>query len=118
MIVEELYDVLIEAGASEGKARAASRAIADMEGHFTNIQRDISHLDQKIDQKISALDQKIDQKILELNQKIDAAYARAATTPRHYEGPPSGTGDRIIAVRRLCAQELIAKAAGEPAASC
>ena len=29
MIVEELYDALIEAGASEEKARAASRAIAD-----------------------------------------------------------------------------------------
>jgi hypothetical protein len=47
MIVEELYDALIEAGASQEKARAASRAIADMQGHFTNIQRDISHLDQR-----------------------------------------------------------------------
>ena len=48
MIVEELYDALIEAGASEEKARAASRAIADMQGHFSNIERDIARLDQKI----------------------------------------------------------------------
>jgi hypothetical protein len=52
MIVEELYDALIEAGASEEKARAASRAMADMQGYFTNlqtnIQRDISRLEQKI----------------------------------------------------------------------
>ena len=47
MIVEELYDALIEAGASEEKARAASRAIADMEGHFANIEKDIFRLDQK-----------------------------------------------------------------------
>src|SRR2546427_2762603 len=48
MIVEELYDALIEAGASEEKARAASRAIADMQGHFANIERDISRLDPKV----------------------------------------------------------------------
>jgi hypothetical protein len=53
MIVEELYDALIEAGASEEKARAASRAMADMHGHFENIQKDISLLDQKIDREIS-----------------------------------------------------------------
>jgi len=44
MIVEELYDALIEAGASQEKARAASRAIADMQGHFADIRREISEL--------------------------------------------------------------------------
>jgi hypothetical protein len=39
MIVEELYDALIEAGASEEKARAASRAVADMEKHFGNTEK-------------------------------------------------------------------------------
>jgi site-specific recombinase len=67
MIVEELYDALIEAGASEAKARAASRAIADMETHFAQIRDDISHLDQKIDR----LEQKVDHKIERLDQKID-----------------------------------------------
>jgi hypothetical protein len=56
MIVEELYDALIEAGASEEKARIASRAIADMQGHFTNIQTDISRLDQKISELRSEVD--------------------------------------------------------------
>ena len=70
MIVEELYDALIEAGASEEKARAASRAIADMEGHFANLEKNISRLDQKVDQRISELDQKVDRRISELDQKI------------------------------------------------
>ena len=70
MIVEELYDALIEAGASEEKARAASRAVADMEGHFANIERAISGLDQKIERGISGLDQKIDREIARLDQNI------------------------------------------------
>ena len=44
MIVEELYDALIEAGASQEKARAASRAVADMEGHFARIERDLTDI--------------------------------------------------------------------------
>ena len=44
MIVEELYDALIEAGASEEKAKAASRAVANMERHFANIERDITDI--------------------------------------------------------------------------
>jgi phage shock protein A len=71
MIVEELYDALIEAGASEEKARAASRSIADMEGHFANLEKNISRLDQKVDQRISELDQKLDRRISELDQKVD-----------------------------------------------
>ena len=71
MILEELYDALIEAGASEEKARAASRAIADMEGHFAKIESDISQLDQKVERDISRLDQKIEREISRLDQKIE-----------------------------------------------
>jgi predicted nucleic acid-binding Zn-ribbon protein len=56
MIVEELYDALIEAGASDTKARAASRAIADMETHFAKLREDIS----RVDQKIERLELKVD----------------------------------------------------------
>ena len=71
MILEELYDALIEAGASEEKARAASRAIADMEGHFAKIESDISRFDQKVERDISRLDQKIEREISRLDQKIE-----------------------------------------------
>lgn len=72
MIVEELYDALIEAGASEAKARAASRAIADMEGHFGTIREDISHLDQKVREDISHLDRKI----FELRSYVDQRFTQ------------------------------------------
>jgi len=65
--VEELYDALIEAGASEAKARAASRAVADMEGQFTQIRNDISRLDQKLDQKISELRSYVDQRFTQVD---------------------------------------------------
>ena len=76
MIVEELYDALIEAGASEEKARAASRAIADMQGHFANIEKNISRLDQKVDQRISELDQKIS----ELRSYVDQRFTQVDGT--------------------------------------
>lgn len=44
MIIEELYDALIEAGASEAKARAASRAIADYESRFSAVEGDLTVL--------------------------------------------------------------------------
>jgi len=44
MMIEELYDALIEAGASEGRARAASKAVADMERHFASLERDIADI--------------------------------------------------------------------------
>jgi hypothetical protein len=82
MIVEELYDALIEAGASEQKARAASRAIVDMDGHFTDIQTDISRLDQKVERDTSRLDQKLDQKISELRSYVIHASRRNSAAPQ------------------------------------
>jgi capsule polysaccharide export protein KpsE/RkpR len=37
MIIEQLYDALLEAGASEAKAREASRAVADFETKLTAV---------------------------------------------------------------------------------
>ena len=71
MIVEELYDALIEAGASEEKARAASRAIADMQGHFTKIEADIQKLDQKIERNI----QRLEQKISEFRSEVERRFS-------------------------------------------
>jgi hypothetical protein len=41
MIIEELYDALIEAGASADKARSASRAVADFEKTIGDIKSTI-----------------------------------------------------------------------------
>jgi hypothetical protein len=59
MIVEELYDALIEAGASDEKTRAASRAMANMEGHFAGIRDDISDFRSDVDRRFSEVDRRI-----------------------------------------------------------
>ena len=75
MIVEELYDALIEAGASEEKARAASRAIADMEGHFTDIRNDTSRLEHKISEFRSDVERKMSELRSDLEHKISEAQS-------------------------------------------
>ena len=44
MMIEELYDALIEAGASEAKARAAARAMTNYETRSSKIESDINLL--------------------------------------------------------------------------
>jgi hypothetical protein len=44
MLIEEIYDALIEAGASEGKARAAARAMTDYETRIAKIDSDLNLL--------------------------------------------------------------------------
>jgi len=44
MLIEEIYDALIEAGASEGKARAAARAMTNYETRISKIESDINLL--------------------------------------------------------------------------
>lgn len=47
MMVEELYEALIEAGASPEKARNASRALADYHDRFERIERKLIEHDGK-----------------------------------------------------------------------
>jgi hypothetical protein len=82
MIVEELYDALIEAGASEQKARAASRAVADMEGHFANLEKDISALERKVAEFRSDLDRKISELRSELRSHVDQGFTEIRGTLR------------------------------------
>jgi len=44
MMVAELYDALIEAGASEDAAKKASTAIADYESRFDSVDRQLIRL--------------------------------------------------------------------------
>jgi hypothetical protein len=44
VIIEELYDALKEAGASEDKSRSAARALAGYENRFGKIESDLTLL--------------------------------------------------------------------------
>ncbi len=70
-MIEELYDALIEAGATEKKARAASRAVADMERHFANIEKDILSLRSHVDQSLTNLRSHVDQSLTSLRSHVD-----------------------------------------------
>jgi hypothetical protein len=56
MIIEELYDALVEAGASEGKARAAARALTDYDKRFIAIDQDISEFRSEVDRRFNTVD--------------------------------------------------------------
>ena len=43
-IIMEVYDAFMDAGASEGKARAAAKAIADYASRFVKIEGDLNVL--------------------------------------------------------------------------
>jgi len=45
MIIEELYDALVEAGASDEKARAAARAIAGHEQRFAQMENHLIRIE-------------------------------------------------------------------------
>src|SRR5438128_11525903 len=64
------------------KKRAASRAIADMEGPFAKIESDISRLDQKVERDISRLDQKIEMQVSELRSHVDQRFTNVEGTLR------------------------------------
>ena len=56
MMIEELYDALLEAGASEAKARAAARAMADFDKRFTVIETQIAGLRAEVDKRFAVVD--------------------------------------------------------------
>jgi hypothetical protein len=71
MMIDELYDALIEAGASETKARAASRAVADMERHFTAIEKAIFGLRAHMDTEVAGLRTHVDKEVTGLRTHVD-----------------------------------------------
>ena len=82
MIVEELYDALIEAGASQEKARAASRAVADMEGHFAKIEKGLSELRSDVGHEILALRSHVDHEITALRSDMNQGFTDIRGTLR------------------------------------
>ena len=77
-MISELYEALINAGATEEKAREAAQAlsaenlnskdtIAEVKAELAG---DIAELDQKLSGKIAELDQRLSGRIAELDKKI------------------------------------------------
>ena len=82
-MISELYEALIDAGATEEKAREAAQAlsaenlnskdnVADVKAELAS---DIAALDEKLSGKIAALDEKLSGKIAELDQRLSGKIA-------------------------------------------
>ena len=65
MLIEELYDALIEAGASEAKAKAAARAIADYEKRFGGIEREATTFRSGFERQLTEFRSGVERKFLE-----------------------------------------------------
>ena len=71
-MIAELYDALKEAGASEEKAIAAAKSIADYENHFVRMESKIDSLELKIESEVGALGSRLGSEVGQnrLNQSL------------------------------------------------
>ena len=67
-MIAELYEALVDAGASEGKAKEAAQVLST-ENLATK--RDITELDTKLSGQITKLDQRLSGQITELDQRLN-----------------------------------------------
>ena len=70
MLIEELYDALIEAGASEAKAKAAARAIADYEKRFGGIERELASLRSEFRTELTEFRSEVGRNFAEVNRQF------------------------------------------------
>ena len=82
-MISELYEALVDAGATEAKAREAAvvLSVEDLNSKDNiaevkeDLASDIAGLDEKLSGKITELDQRLSGKITELDQKLSGEIA-------------------------------------------
>ena len=72
-MIAELYEALVDAGASEGKAKEAAQVLST-ENLATK--RDITELDTKLSGQITELDQRLSGQITELDQRLSGQIVK------------------------------------------
>ena len=72
-MIAELYEALVDAGASEGKAKEAAQVLST-ENLATK--RDITELDTKLSGQITKLDQRVSGQITELDQRLNGQIVK------------------------------------------
>ena len=77
MLIEELYDALIEAGASEAKAKAAARAIADYEKRFGGIEREATTFRSGFERQLTEFRSDVERKFLEFRSDMGRQFAES-----------------------------------------
>ena len=75
-MIAELYDALKEAGASEEKAIAAAKSIADYENHFVRMESKFDSLESKLESEVGSLGSKISSLESRLGSKIGSLESK------------------------------------------
>ncbi|MBF8276794.1 MAG: hypothetical protein HW390_1867 [Candidatus Brocadiaceae bacterium] len=74
-MIAELYDALKEAGASEEKAIAAAKSIADYENRFVRMESKIDSLELKIESEVGALGSRLESEVGSTEPKFGTKIA-------------------------------------------
>ena len=83
-MIAELYEALVDAGASEGKAKEAAQVLSTenlaTEGDITELDTKLSGQIAKLDTKLSELDQRLSPKIAKLDRDMAVMKWMLGTT--------------------------------------
>ena len=83
-MIAELYEALVDAGASEGKAKEAAQVLSTenlaTKGDITELDTKLSGQIAKLDTKLSELDQRLSPKIVKLDRDMAVMKWMLSTT--------------------------------------
>ena len=71
-MIGERYDALKEAGASEEKAIAAAKSIADYENHFVRMESKIDSLELELESEVGSLESRLGSKISSIESRFES----------------------------------------------
>ena len=79
-MIAELYEALVDAGASEGKAKEAAQVLSTenlaTKGDIAKLDTKLSELDQRLNGQITELDQRLSGQITELDQRLSGQIVK------------------------------------------
>ncbi len=74
-MIAEVYDALIEAGASERKSRAAAEALSAYENRFAAIDHRLDALEARLDLRFAELERSLDKRFADLESRWERKFA-------------------------------------------
>ncbi len=75
-MISEVYDALLDAGASEEKARRAAETLANCDNEFHRIDQHLSALDVRLEQRFSEIETRMEQRFSGVDARFNAVDVR------------------------------------------
>ena len=74
-MISEVYDALLDAGASEEKARRAAETLANYDNEFHRIDQHLSALDVRLEQRFSEIETRMEQRFSEIETRMEQRFS-------------------------------------------